>query len=210
MHSQRQESFEEKETGRVEAFSDGVFAIAITLLVLNIKVPALVELSKNFSLGIALLEQWHSYLAFFIGFINILIMWVNHHYIFSYIRKTDSIFLFLNGFLLLTVTFFPFSTALLSEHIRTDHSAISAAIFAGSIFMNCLSFVLLWAYVSGPGGLLKKNTGSSVIKSIRRNGLIGLPLYIAAIILAFVNVWSSIAVCFMLGLFFSITASFKK
>ena len=107
---------EEKETLRTEAFSDGVFAIAITLLVLDIKVPELDSLVEKGGLAQALLAQWPVYLAFMISFVNLLIIWVCHHNIFSLIRKTDGSFLYINGFLLLTVTVFPFTSSLLGEY----------------------------------------------------------------------------------------------
>src|SRR5437016_4584705 len=90
---------DEKETGRVEAFSDGVFSIALTLLILDIKVPQADQL-KGASLLDVLLEQWPLYLAFVTSFVSILIMWTNHHNMFKYIKRTDSNFLLLNGLLL--------------------------------------------------------------------------------------------------------------
>ena len=106
----------EKETGRVEAFSDGVFAIAITLLILEIKVPKLPHESPPAALAEALLALWPSFLAFLLSFFAILIMWINHHRLFELIRKTDSIFMMLNGFLLMLVTVVPFPTAVLAEY----------------------------------------------------------------------------------------------
>ena len=97
----------EKETGRVEAFSDGVFAIAITLLVLEFKVPHLPEGATGRDLFHALLKLWPSLIAFLGSFIAILIMWINHHGLFRLIHKIDPPFLFANGFMLLMVTFVP-------------------------------------------------------------------------------------------------------
>ena len=91
---------EEKETGRIEAFSDGVFAIAITLLILEIKVPHAHDLPPNVGLISVLLGQWPSYLSYFISFVTILIMWVSHHRLFNYIKRSNDTFLFLNGLLL--------------------------------------------------------------------------------------------------------------
>src|SRR5215469_15319319 len=97
--SQRQDSGAEKETGRLESFSDGVFAVAITLLVIDLKVPVVDvnAASPAQVLAQALLGQWPSYLAFVISFATILIMWVNHHTIFKLIWRTDTHFLFVNG-----------------------------------------------------------------------------------------------------------------
>jgi uncharacterized membrane protein len=200
-------SVQKKETDRVEAFSDGVFAIAITLLVLDLKVPAPTAVSAAGGLGAALVQRWPSYLAFFISFVNILIMWVNHHNVFSHIRRTDGFFLFLNGFLLMTVTAVPFPTALLSEYIKSSHAGLAAGIFAGSILMNCLSFNFLWAYTSKNNRLLEENTNPAVVSKVRFNGLLGLPFYLLAVILAFYSVTVSIGICFALTVFFAVTAS---
>ena len=90
----------EKETSRVEAFSDGVFAIAITLLILEIRVPPGDGLTSNEKLRAMLLELWPSYFAFTLSFAAILIMWINHHGFFKYLRTIDARFLYANGFLL--------------------------------------------------------------------------------------------------------------
>src|SRR5262249_20251749 len=94
----------EKETGRVEAFSDGVFAIAITLLVLNLKIP---PPDGQGNLSQTLLAQWPSFLGFLNSFITILIIWINHHNLFNHIRRTNNVFMLFNGLLLLCVTFLP-------------------------------------------------------------------------------------------------------
>ena len=124
-------SAEEKETGRIEAFSDGVFAIAITLLVLELKVPHLAGDAEPGALAAALLKQWPSYLAFVTSFFTILIMWANHHAIFNLVHKTDAEFLFANGFLLLLVTVVPFPTALLAEYLIKPGAPVAAAVYAG-------------------------------------------------------------------------------
>ena len=105
-----------KDTARTEAFSDGVFAIAITLLVLDIKVPQ--ELPESVRLGTALLQLWPSYLAFLTSFVTIGIMWINHHRLFTLIKRSDHWLLQLNGLLLLEDTFLPFPTAIVAEGLR--------------------------------------------------------------------------------------------
>ena len=105
------------ETARIEAFSDGVFAIAITLLVLDLKVPR--DLPDGRTLAGALLAQWPAYMAFASSFMTILIMWVNHHRIFTLVGRSDSRLLFFNGLLLMGVTVVPFPTALVAEYFAT-------------------------------------------------------------------------------------------
>src|SRR5258708_340362 len=93
-----------KETGRVEAFSDGVFGIAMTLLVLDIKVPRTAELAGETSLATALVRQWPAYISYVLSFLTVLIMWTNHHRLFRVVRRTDHTFLMINGLLLMFVT----------------------------------------------------------------------------------------------------------
>src|SRR3974377_1375653 len=100
------------ETARLEAFSDGVFAIAITLLILEIKIPG-----YDTDLRVQLMRQWPSYLAFFISFAFIGMMWVNIHRMFTHIKKTDDVLLLLNLLLMFGVCVIPFTTALLAAHL---------------------------------------------------------------------------------------------
>ena len=120
----------QSETKRVEAFSDAVFAIAITLLVLEIKVPT----QDQGPLVAELLRQWPSYLAFLASFLYIGVMWINHHRLFTYIRKVNDMLLVLNLFLLLGVTVVPFPTAVLAEHLHgPDHQ--TAAVLYNATFL---------------------------------------------------------------------------
>src|ERR1041384_5258624 len=104
----------DKDTTRLETFSDGVFAIAITLLILEL-ITFLHEQTDDGLLKL-LIHHWESYLAFVIGFLTILVCWINHHLIFTYIKKTDSHLMWVNGFVLLVVTFTPFPTAILAMY----------------------------------------------------------------------------------------------
>src|SRR5271165_2842960 len=123
------EPMPEKETGRLEAFSDGVFAIAITLLILELKVPSLIAADVSApALGKALLQQWPSYFSLVTSFFTILVMWVHHHAIFSHVRKCDAWVHFANGCLLLAVTFVPYPTSVLAAYLETP-AAKAAAIF---------------------------------------------------------------------------------
>jgi len=116
------------ETARVEAFSDGVFAIAITLLILDLKVPSVTQ----GHLGSALARQWPTYAAFLISFWFIGIMWVNHHRLFNHIQRSDNRLLFLNLLLLLGVTVVPFPTALRAAHFYSPGRTVATAVFNGT------------------------------------------------------------------------------
>src|SRR5579864_8408932 len=104
-------------TGRLEAFSDGVFAVAITLLILNIQVPSV---GASTRLAQALIASWPSYLSYVLSFVTVGITWINHHQMFKYITRTDHTLLFLNLLILMCITFIPFPTALLAQYIQTD------------------------------------------------------------------------------------------
>ena len=137
----------EKETGRLEAFSDGVFAIAITLLALELKVPH-IELSGNMTdrriSGLA--NQWPSYFAFATSFFTVLVMWVHHHAIFRLVRGADATLLFANGFLLMLVTVVPFPTAVVAEYLRTPAAGAACTFYASFFVLISIGFsVLLWA-----------------------------------------------------------------
>lgn len=132
-----------KETARIEAFSDGVFAIAITLLILDIHVP---EIKENETLLSSLLKEWTSILALLIGFFTILICWINHHYMFQLIHKSNSLLLVLNGFKLLVVTLTPFATAVLSKYIGTAHQQAAVNLYCFNFLLMGCSMMQLYNY----------------------------------------------------------------
>jgi uncharacterized membrane protein len=154
--SESQAVDENKETGRVEAFSDGVFAIAITLLVLNIQVPH--DLPAGKSLANALIDQWPTYLAFVTSFATIGIMWINHHRLFAHIRRSDNPLLVLNGLLLIGITLVPFPTALLAAYIGHPDEQVAALVYGGTLVVIAICFNLLWLYASRGKRLLDRKT----------------------------------------------------
>ena len=137
-----------KDTARVEAFSDGVFAIAITLLILDIHVP---QVKDNESLIVALAHEWTSFLALLIGFFTILICWINHHYMFQLIHRTNSVLLLLNGFKLLVVTITPFATALLSRYIQTEHERLVVTLYCFNFTLMGTAMTTLYYYACRKG-----------------------------------------------------------
>ena len=130
-------------TNRLEAFSDGVFAVAITLLVLEIDVPG----GEN--LWHELKEEWPSFAAFVVSFWVIGIIWVNHHGVIDHLRRADRGVLYLNLLVLMTVVFIPFSTALLAEHLKSGaDEEVAAFVYSRSFLAMGVSFGLLWTYVT--------------------------------------------------------------
>src|SRR5678816_4131518 len=138
---------EQNQTERVEAFSDGVFAIAMTLLVFQIKVPGHEEVVAH-GLARALIDLWPSYLAFLTSFVTILVIWVQHHWIFALVARNDHPFLYWNGLLLLCVTFVPFPTALLAEYLLDPQARVAANLYTGTFLAISLAFDALWRHAS--------------------------------------------------------------
>src|SRR5215467_1886424 len=130
------------ETNRVEAFSDGMFAIAITLLILELKVPT----PAPGRLTAALLRQWPSYLAFLLSFAYIGIMWMNHHRMFTHIRRSNDVLLLLNLLLLLGVTAVPFPTAVLAANLGTPEQRTATIFFNGVYVVIAIFFNVIWRY----------------------------------------------------------------
>lgn len=131
------------ETTRLETFSDGVFAIAITLLVLDL--IQLLHTNNNEPLSLTRIMHWEPFAAYTIGFVTILICWINHHYVFDYIEKTDSSLMWINGFVLFLVTLTPLPTAILAELIFTDAST-AFAIFGGNYILIATASYAVCAY----------------------------------------------------------------
>ena len=190
------------ETARIEAFSDGVFAIAITLLVLDLKVPR--SLPQGSSLAEALIAQWPTFGAYLTSFATIGIMWINHHYLFTVIRRSDHNLLILNLLLLLMVTFIPYPTSLLAEYFNHPGERLAAVLYSGSFLVIALLFYVLWKYASKDNRLIGHEVDHSIVEGIHKSYRFGPLLYLATFILAFVNVALSIGLCFGLAVFFAL------
>jgi uncharacterized membrane protein len=152
-----------RDTKRVLAFSDGVFAITITLLVLEIRPPTDEE-----DLLHGLLELWPSYLAYAVTFLFIGQVWANHHVMFDHIRAADRTVLFLNTVLLMVVAFLPFATSVLAEALRSGHGQRTAVGFYGIAFgVTALTFNAVWQYARRHR-LLSEALGSAGATAISR------------------------------------------
>lgn len=193
-----------KETGRVEAFSDGVFAIAMTLLVLNIRVPSV---STPGQLGTLLWQQWPSYLAFVISFAFIGIMWMNHHRLFLHIRRVDHMLLVLNGALLLGVTAVPFPTAVLAQYLGKPDEKAATMLYNGTYVVVAIFFNVLWRYAASGHRLLGDAVDVAEVGRITRQYAFGPLLYLACFVLAYVNVAASLALNVALAIFFAVPPS---
>ena len=191
----------EKETTRVEAFSDGVFAIAITLLILEIKVPKIDIHMTNSQLFASLLNLWPSYFAFLLSFAAVLIMWINHHGFFKYLKTINSKFLYANGFLLLMVTFIPFPTAVLAEHINSPAANVSAAFYCGAMVLVSVAYNVLWFTTAYKRALVKDEISDALIIKIRNAYWFGFFVYLASFIVSFFYAIAGIVICISFWIF---------
>lgn len=187
----------------MEAFSDGVFAVAITLLALDIHVPAFKDLPPG-GLGAALLAQWPTLLAYVTSFLSILVMWINHDRLFGHIQRKDHTLLLLNGLLLMVVTLFPFPTALLAAYIEHPGAKIAAAVYSAFSIVMALCFNLLWHYAADGERLLAPDHDRDRVKRITEQYRFGPFLYLAAFAAAFVSAPLSVGVCLALVIFFAL------
>ncbi len=198
---------DEKETGRVEAFSDGVFAVAITLLVLNIQPPPIADTGffADGHLHGYIVQQWPMLLAFVTSFATIGVMWINHHKVFSRIKYVDNTLLLLNLLLLLVIIFIPYPTALLAEQYKDHPEGHDAAIFYTAInVLLAICFNLLWFYAAHHSRLLREDADPEDTKAISRQYIFGPFANLLAFVLAWINGPASILLNLLLALFFAI------
>jgi uncharacterized membrane protein len=174
-----------KENARIEAFSDGVFAIAITLLVLELKVPPVESVHSVSDLWHGLFHLWPSYFAFTLSFGILLVSWVNHHYLFNILEKSSRPFLYANGFLLFTITFMPFPTALLAQYISTDYEKPAIAFYCFGGVVNSIGWNLLLHTLYKPQKLIRSEVSINQVNSIKRSTQFGFIIYSFATIISF-------------------------
>jgi TMEM175 potassium channel family protein len=174
-------------TQRLEAFSDGVFAIAITLLVLEIKVPDHAALAGS-SLGDYLWHYWPKYFAYILSFISIGIYWANHHYLFKLFKRTDHIFNMLNVLFLMTIAFLPFPTAVLGEYIlEPAHKQTAITFYCLGIAMPAVCWLAFWLYGSFKGRLTDHHLKDTFISQLTRRFILSNVLYISAVIISLID-----------------------
>ncbi len=197
-----------KETGRLEAFSDGVFAVAITLLILNIRIPGIdlppSKLPDDTNLWQALRDEWPMLAAYATSFATIGIMWLNHHRLFVHIKRTNTVLLLINLLLLLVIVFIPFPTALLAEYIVRPDQHAAAIVYSSTCFLMACCFNVLWRYASYHNRLLGKDADPHAVKAISRQYLFGPLIYLVVFGVAWINTLACVILSFILALFFAL------
>jgi len=188
--------------GRIEAFSDGVFAIAITLLVLEIHVP---EEPEN-GLGQALLDQWPAYASYVVSFSIIGIIWVNHHAVFDHLLRADRTLVFLNLLLLLFVGVLPFPTNLIATYMEQGGAdeRVAAVVYAGTMTAMGAAFGALWSYASGHGRLLGETLSPTEVNRLTRRFVIGTPVYLLSMLVALVSAPACLALNALLAVYYAL------
>jgi uncharacterized membrane protein len=186
-------------TSRTEAFSDGVFAIAATLLVLELKVPHV----EPGGLAHALLERWPFYATYVVSFLTIGIIWVNHHAVMDRIKNVNRPLLFLNLVFLMAVAAIPFPTALLADYLQAGHDErLASAIYGATMALMGIAFGIIWAYAVLSEDLLHDTIDPD---RARRSLLIfaaGNPLYLLAIGVSLLSAKLALAIYGLLALFY--------
>jgi uncharacterized membrane protein len=176
-----------RETDRLEAFSDAIIAIAITLLVLEIHVPERHEGGEsNNTLWHELGDLWPSYLGFAISFVVIGIMWVNHHEIFRYIARTSHNLLILNTIFMFCIALAPFPTAVLAEYLGHDGEKTATIVYQGWFVVTAIAYNMLWRYPR-KAGLLAEDADPVAVAQITRRFNFGPPTYLLAFLVAFIS-----------------------
>ncbi len=174
---------------RIEAFSDGVFAVAITLLVLNLQVPQLAASVVSRELLPKLFELWPKLLIYVLSFVIVGIYWVAHHNTFNYIKRSDRILLWLNLLLLLCIVFIPFPTALIGQY---PEQQISVVIYGGTLVITGLALQLLWWYATSNYRLVDRDIDPQLVQRATRRNLTAPLIYLLAIVVSFLNVQISL------------------
>jgi uncharacterized membrane protein len=180
----------------MEAYSDGVFAIAATLLVLEFSVDS------GSDLGRQLLHLWPSYLAYLTSFITIGIIWMNHHHAVSLMARTDRTFLFVNNLLLVTVAFLPFPTKLVAQFLQSDGEKAAALTYAATFVLMSVIYNSWWRYASGGRRLIAEGVPDSALRAISRAFDPGVPMYGAVFVLAFFSPLGSVLLTFAIAAFY--------
>jgi uncharacterized membrane protein len=200
---------QQSDTARLEAFSDGVFAVAITLLVLNLRVPLTKDLTVPGQgpdvLGF-LAGQWPSYLAYVASFLAILVMWINHHMLFKLIGRADRVLMIYNGLLLMLVTVVPFSTSLLAEYVTSNevNQREVASVYSGVFILVSIAFNLLWRYAAKERRLLDDAAHPAHVKGVTDSYRFGPLFYVAALGLALISIPASLVLNIVLAIYFAL------
>ena len=185
-------------SARVETFSDGVFAIAATLLVLEIGVNT----ANGNTLGHELLAAWPSYLAYVTSFLIIGIIWINHHHCMSMIERVDRPFLFINTLLLLSVSFIPFPTKLVAQYLQQPGERSATYAYAATLLVMAVLYNIWWRYARRGRRLIAEQVPDSELRAVDRAFDPGAPLYAIVFVVAIFSPLASVILTLVLAAFY--------
>jgi uncharacterized membrane protein len=188
----------ESGTTRLETFSDGVFAIAATLLVLEFSVTS----ADSRDLGSALLHLWPSYLAYATSFITIGIIWMNHHTCIETVARVDRPFLFVNLLLLMIVAFLPFPTKLVAQHLQQPGEQAAVFAYAATFVVMSVIYNLWWRYASTGRRLITDGVPDSLLRAISKAFNPGVPIYALTFVVAIFSPLASVFLTFAVAAFY--------
>lgn len=196
--------------GRLEAFSDGVLAVAITLLVLDLRVPA----PGTGQLGHQLADEWPSYIAFAISFLTIGIIWINHHAAIARLREPDHAILVLNLLLLMSVCVLPFATSLFATYLREGKGEhLAAAVYGGALLVMGVLFVVFNRHILiTKAYLLQPDITPERRDDLLRRNVTGILPYVLATALAFISPYATLGITAAVAVFYALptTTGFSR
>ncbi len=190
------------ETSRLEFFADGVFAIAATLLIIDVSVHA-----PGAELGAALVHSWPQYAAYAVSFLIIGIWWVNHHACMAVIGRVDRIFLFANIALLTCIAFLPFPTGLVAAHFRDDGVRAAAITYGLTMTAAAICFTFSWFYAATGRRLIAGAADQRAVSGLTRSVIPGVPINAAATLVALWSPYTALALFAALALFYVVGSS---
>lgn len=188
------------DTHRLEGFSDGFFAVVITLLVLDLRLPD----NNHPSAATTLLDLWPVAAAYLVSFVNLYILWVSHHELMRIASGPRTSFLYLNGGLLLGIGIMPFATAFLADHLGGENLRVAAMLYTGVFLWVALFFNLLWRYLNAKPSRLLETVTPHDRKRISRTQLVTLALYVGAFALSWFAPLAAIGITLVLAVFFAV------
>jgi uncharacterized membrane protein len=187
-------------TGRLETFSDSVFAIAATLLILSVHVTGT-------SLGSGIINAWPSLAGYAVSFLSIGVMWVNHHVVMHQIARVDRTLLMINTVFLMVVAFVPFPTQLLAEHLQGADARAAALLYGSTLTVTALLYNALWFYASLGRKLLEANADPFTVRGITRTYIPGPWLYLVATMIAFASPLASAVLYAVIAAFYMVEST---
>lgn len=193
-----------RDNSRIESFSDNVFGFALTLLVLNIKVPAIPEGDQPGFLLEHLAKQWPAYITYVISFVTVLLMWINHHVMFDRVKKVDHPLMILNGLMLLPVTLVPFPTSLLAVFIKHPQARYAAGLLAGCYVLIAGMYMLVWSHITRLNERMGIEEDREKLDRQTHKIRLVFVMYMTAFLMGFVYPAGCVALCFCLAVYFAL------